>query len=90
MTTWSITDLKFGLVILNASLIVAALLFTSKIEMSSNSKLIGRVSLGASEGENILPPEVSSIIVEPDSATIPKTIANAAIIPPKIILRFNE
>ncbi len=56
---------------MNSTLIVAALLFTSRIEMSTNSNLIGRVGLGASEGENILPPEVSSIIVEPENAIIP-------------------
>ena len=58
--------------------------------MSSNSTVIGRVSLGTFEGEKILPPETSSIIVEPENATIPKIIANAAIIPPKTILRFNN
>jgi len=51
--------------------------------MSSNSNLIGRVSLGVSEGENRLPPEVSSIIVDPDSATIPKNYSKCGYYPTK-------
>ncbi len=38
----------------------------------------------------MLPPEVSSIIVEPENPTIPITIAKAATTPPTIILGFNK
>ena len=80
----------FGFVTVNWTSMIAALSVTSIIEISSNWISMGRTSRGVSEGEIRLPPDTSSMIVEPENPTIPIIIANTATIPPAIILEFNK
>ncbi len=84
------TDLKCVFVTLNWTSMTAALSVIYKSEISSNSISRGSTWRGVSEGEIIPPPDTSSIIVDPEKATIPKTIAKTATIPPTIILEFNN
>ena len=67
---------------------VAARSVTSKIAISSNSIPRGNISGRVCEDEIIPPPDISSIIIEPEKPTIPMTMTKAATIPPKTILRF--
>ena len=90
LISWRRTDLMFGFVTVNSTSMIAALSVTSKIVISSNWISRGSTSRGVSEGEIRLPPDTSSMIVEPENPTIPRIIAKAATIPPTIILEFNS